>query len=629
MLKKNNSLLLWCFVIIYFFYFGLASMMKFASFSYTDFDLAVHDLAIWNILHGSIFNSILGIPFLGNHMHLILLLIAPLYLIFNSPLTLLLLQTASLALAVFPLYRLAGRLLDEGWALIISIIYLLYPGLGYANLFEFHPTVFAVPFLFISIYYYEINSFKKFVIFIALSMLCQENIALAVIMFGIMSIFTRRPLKWIITPIILGGLYFLIALFFLHLFNNNTVNFFSLYAHLGDTPLKAISNILTHPGLLVKALLRKQCFIFILHLFLPLLFFPLFAPLKLLPALPLLLQHVLSSRATDLMIIFHYAAELIPFLFVGFIYALGMFLKKGWFRNRLFSKVSLLLVALLSNLYLGPHFVLAPYLFNQYKRDYLDVCKDNLINKIPREAKVVATFELLSHLSHRRWLYSFHHIYLGFYTLSQKRYELPADVEYALIDFNDYLTFQPIQGFFTSSGYRNLQDFLSRGNWQVEDFMETIVLFRKNIAPKIGLCRFIHDADKEVVNKVSLNIDDDFRLIGYNLKDIGKECVLGITFYWECLRQSAKDMNVLLDIVDGEGNLVMRKIHPVGYRIFPTSTWKAGDIFKEEWRVKVPPDYLSKRYNLKVCFFDRADGRIYIIDGPSDDWGRLFLSEIR
>lgn len=559
-------------------------------------------------------------------MHLVSFLVAPLYLIFNSPLTLLLLQTASLALAVFPLYRLAGRILDERWALIIGIIYLLYPGLGYANLFEFHPTVFSVPFLFMSIYYYELNAFKKFVIFIALSMLCQENIALAVIMFGAMSIFIRRPLKWIITPVILGGSYFLIALFFIRLFNNNTINFFSLYSYLGDTPLSAASNLLTHPRLLGSILLRKECLTFLLHLFLPFLFLPLFAPLKLLPALPLLLQHMLSARTTDLMIFFHYAVEIIPFLFVGFIYALGTFFKMGWLRDRLFSKVSLLLVALLSNLCLGPHFALAPNLFNQYKRDYLDAYKDDMVNKIPAEAKVVATFEFLPHLSHRRCLYSFHHVYLNSYTLSQKKYELPYDVEYALIDFNDYLTFQ---FFFNPSGYGNVRSFLSRGNWQVDDFMETIVLFRRNIAPRRGLCQFIPDIDKETVNKAPANIDNDFQLIGYNLKNIGEDCVLGITFYWGCLRKSAKDINVILDIIDGEGNLVTRKIHPIGYMIFPTSAWKQNDILKEEWRIKVPPDYLRKRYALKVYFFDRADGRICAIDGRSDFRGKVLLSEIR
>lgn len=624
MAKKNSSLLLWIFVLIYFFYFSLISIMKFRSFSYYDFDLAVHDLAVWNILHGSISNSILGIPFLGNHMHLVSFLIAPIYLIFKSPLTLLLLQTASLALAVFPLYHLTRYLLDEGWALIISIVYLFYPGLGYTNLFEFHPTVFAVPFLFMSIYYYELNLFKKFTIFIVLSMLCQENISLAIIMFGIMSIFTHRYLRWILTPILIGGLYFLFSLWGISFFNNNTVQFFSLYSHLGNSPSTAIFNILTHPLILVKMLLRQQCLSFILNIFLPFLFLPLFVPLQLLPALPLFLQHMLSNRSTDLMINFHYSAEIIPFLLVSFIYAIRHILKKGWIQSRLFLKVSLLSVALLSNLYLGPHFAVFPHLFSQYKRDYLDVYKDSLIEKIPSEAKVVATFEFLPHLSHRRYLYSFHHVYLGFYTLSNKRYELPSEAEYALIDFNDYLTFR---GFFTPLGYKNLQNFLSAGNWQVEDSLESIVLFRKNITPKMNLCRIVEDINKEPVHKMLIDIDEDFQLIGYDLKDTEKKDTLDIVFYWKCLNQSNKDINAFLDIVDREDNLVMRKIYPICYGIFPTNSWRNGEVFKEEYHIKIPPDYLRNQLKLKVGFFNRFNRMICTAGDSADKWGRLLLGE--
>jgi uncharacterized membrane protein len=74
--------------------------LKFHTYSYTDFDLAVHAQSIWNILHESMDSSILGIPFLGNHMVLILYLVTPLYAPWSNPLLLLYLQTAVLSLGV-------------------------------------------------------------------------------------------------------------------------------------------------------------------------------------------------------------------------------------------------------------------------------------------------------------------------------------------------------------------------------------------------------------------------------------------------------------------------------------------------------------------------------------------------
>src|ERR1035441_6286533 len=63
--------------------------LKYYGFAYNDFDLAVHDQVFWNLLHGRIFNSILGIDFLGNHAHFITFLIAPFYSLCPHPLFLL------------------------------------------------------------------------------------------------------------------------------------------------------------------------------------------------------------------------------------------------------------------------------------------------------------------------------------------------------------------------------------------------------------------------------------------------------------------------------------------------------------------------------------------------------------
>ena len=48
-----------------------------------------------------------------------------------------------------------------------------------------------------------------------------------------------------------------------------------------------------------------------------------------------------------------------------------------------------------------------------------------------------ATFEFLPHLSHRQDLYSFPSCVFGIFTLFTKAYQLPDNVQYALIDFND------------------------------------------------------------------------------------------------------------------------------------------------------------------------------------------------
>src|ERR1700733_7314932 len=79
--------------VIYVLLFFGSCCLKYYGFTYDDFDLAVHDQIVWNILHGNIFNSILGVDFLGNHVHFISFLVAPLYWCVPHPLFLLFLQT--------------------------------------------------------------------------------------------------------------------------------------------------------------------------------------------------------------------------------------------------------------------------------------------------------------------------------------------------------------------------------------------------------------------------------------------------------------------------------------------------------------------------------------------------------
>lgn len=626
MSKKNSLSLLLIFVLSYIFYFGLISVMKFNSFSFNDFDLAIHDQVEWNLLHGSIYNSILGLPFLGNHMHLIMFLVVPIYAIFGHPLTLLLLQTIALGAAAIPIYLLSRRLIDHEWALVISVIYFFYPALGYVNLYEFHPTVFATLFLSITVYYYFLNSFTKFIIFLILSILCQENIPFAAIMFGILAIFNRRGLKWIIMPILGGFLYLFIALTLMSRFNNNTIQFIAIYGHLGNSFSSILFNILTKPHLLFQALFRPQSLIYLSHIFLPLSFLPLLSPIILMLSLPFFLQHLLSARISELTIFYHYTAEIIPFIFVAFIFSIQLLLRNKWLKKyQILLKVFLLIVLIVSNIFLGPHFVMLRRLVS-LKKDYSDLYKDSLLAKIPIVASVVTTFEFLPHLSHRKNLYSFHHVYMGHYTISSKKYELPQNVEYALIDFNDLLTFG---SFYSPENYKNIQGFLAQGDWQAEDMLDSIVLFKKNIPAKYVLCGLLQDAAPAVTNRIDINIGNEIQLIGYDMSKFNEEGISDFTFYWRSLKQTDKDINVLLDIVNENSQLVIRKILPICHRIFPTNSWNEGQIFKDQYRIKVPLSLFKGNNELRIGFFDYRNNIVCKVNRETDEFGRIFLTDLK
>ncbi|WP_328603415.1 DUF2079 domain-containing protein [Amycolatopsis sp. NBC_00345] len=88
-----------------------------------------------------------GIPLLGDHFSPVLVLLAPFYLVWPSPATLLVAQAALLAVSVIPVSRSAIRVLGPGRGAAIGVGYVLSTGLLETMTHDFHEICFAVPLL--------------------------------------------------------------------------------------------------------------------------------------------------------------------------------------------------------------------------------------------------------------------------------------------------------------------------------------------------------------------------------------------------------------------------------------------------------------------------------------------------
>jgi uncharacterized membrane protein len=92
-----------------------------------------------------------GFPQLGDHFSPILMVLAPVYRVFPSVITLLVAQAALMAVAVVPLAGWARRALGSGAALAVGAGYGLSWGIAQAIGFDFHEIAFAVPMLAMSV----------------------------------------------------------------------------------------------------------------------------------------------------------------------------------------------------------------------------------------------------------------------------------------------------------------------------------------------------------------------------------------------------------------------------------------------------------------------------------------------
>ncbi len=623
--KKNNLYtVLWSMIGLYITFFSVVSFLKYRAFSYNDFDLAIHAQTLWNIWHSSIYSSILGIDFLGNHSHLIIFLLAPVYKLFPHPFTLLFLQSCALGVAAYPVFLLARTFFSSRLAVVISLLYLLYPALGYVNLFEFHPTVFATLFLSFSLLYFIQNKFIKFLIFTVLSLLCQENIALVFIMLGIYALILRRSYKWVLIPLLTGGAYFIFcAAFLMPHFNKNTVQFLSIYGHLGKTFPEIIINIITHPVGVLRIIFGGNKLIYLMKLFAPLIFLPFIHPLSLILVLPFLMQHLLSLRGTETTIYYHYAAEMIPFIFLSFILALNFLFKQEKIKKYKFIIISAAVVStVIFNLTLGPYLRVFKGV-NDLKRDALDMQKEILLKQVPDGAAVVTTFEFLPRLANRKELYSFHHVYLGFYTLSNKPYILPENTAYALLDVNDLLTFRD---FYHPQRFLNFKRFIDTGNWGVVEAKDTLVFLKKN-TPNSDMLYELLSARPEVKQGLAVDINNEVVFLGFDL--ISKEAgLLNLNIYWQSIKRTQIDLNLFFDFIDERGQLMGRVMRPLCYRIFPSQAWSPGQFIREKKEIFYPAGLPAGAYTVKMGFFNYTDGQLCAVTPRHDPLGRVFITQI-
>src|SRR3989344_3060964 len=197
-LNRNQVKLLIIAASAYFIVFSLICILKYLQFGYNGLDLAIFNQVFFNSSEGNLFQfTIHPGSYLGDHFELIILLLLPVYLVFQHPLTLLILQTLILAMAAWPIYLIARSVLAKPWPLIISLIWLANPFVQNINLFEFHILPFAIFLLLFAFYFYQQNNFKAFLLFSFLSLLVREDVALVVFMFSLLSLLDKKGCKWV------------------------------------------------------------------------------------------------------------------------------------------------------------------------------------------------------------------------------------------------------------------------------------------------------------------------------------------------------------------------------------------------------------------------------------------------
>jgi uncharacterized membrane protein len=396
--------------------FSVAAGIHFFAFKSARLDLGDMTQAVWATAHGhflrvtsSIGSVTTGIEMsrLGAHVDPFLALFSPLWLVWSSPLMLLVVQAAAVASGALPVYWLARKHLQtERAAAHFAFAYLLFPATQF-NAFTYsagmHAVSFAIPLILFAVWFLDEGRLVPFALFALLAASTKEEIPLAVGCLGIW--YAVRTGRRLLGLSIFGvGLAVTLVNFLViipHFSFTGSDPFTGRYSEVGGTPGGMVHTLFSHPVAFVHDAATWHKLLFLVMLFVPWLGLWAFEPLLLLGAIPDLAINLLSSQPQQTSIQFQYSAGIIPFVVAASIFGASR-LNRDKDQLTFYVLAGAACIALFS-----PVVFAARDLPQALPSNEVHAAKDHALHLIPAGVPVAASNELAGYLSARRFIYLF------------------------------------------------------------------------------------------------------------------------------------------------------------------------------------------------------------------------------
>jgi uncharacterized membrane protein len=374
------------------------------------FDLGNMVQAVWSTAHGRPLEMTLGsgeqTARLASHVDPILVLLAPLWVVFPSPLTVAAAQIAALALGAFPVFWLARRHLGSELAAgLLALAYLAYPWLSWTALDAMHPVTLAIPLLLYALWFLDSGRLWAFAVCAVLVAATGELMALSVAGLGLWY-WLARGRRGPGLVIAVAGFAWTVACIkvVVPAFHGGESPFYGYYAEVGGSPEGVVKKLFTDPSTILSALFSTDELRYLIWLGAPLAGLFLLSPLALL-ALPQFVANALSQSPPTTDPRHQYIAAVVPFFIAGTVFGIARLRSaRPLVPASIVLGLSLLLTMLVGAWGGAPG---AGGLW--YQDDVAPARVDALhdaVALVPADAPVSATNKVGSHLSARRYFYS-------------------------------------------------------------------------------------------------------------------------------------------------------------------------------------------------------------------------------
>lgn len=572
------------------------AILRHNTFGSSAMDLGYTDQVLWNTLRGRPFqfstyqNAPIDLPLekfrrtdnlLGYHVELVLWPVSLLYLISESPITLLVLQAVGIALGAWPAFLLARQHLRSDLAgVAFAVAYLLAPPLQGAALSDFHAVSMCASLLLAALYFAESRRLRYLLGAVVVALLCKEEISALVFMMGLYVFFALRERRAGIILSLLGIVWFAVCTrIILPYFNGLPVSpFLQRLAIFGPTLKDSVLNALQNPSLILQWLTRREIVSYLGGLLACGGFMSLLAPQVLGLALPVLALNVFSNWSWTYSEGAHYSASIVPFVIVSAIYGTG-FLARALEDRRLvpYKRAVLGLAAWVLTVSIIHHHEIgvSPIARTFYppRIDAHDRLAERFLSLIPPQAPVSAQSNLYPHLSHR-----------------QKAYFFPAvnDAEYVLLDMTSSAYPLTVQGLWLEA-----VQLLRSAQFGVLAAEDGYLLLKRSAPPShsaempAAFYRFAYAGNEDVAHRMQVRFGDALELVGYDVTILNlvhaHELPAQIKTFWRPLLTPPVDYEFTLFFTRSDGAIVYAYDQETATTIWlPPSQWQEGEIVSVE-----------------------------------------------
>jgi uncharacterized membrane protein len=582
-------------------YTAVFSVIRYLGFNAEMLDLGHMSQAIWSATQGQplVYTYINGpASDLAKQGEFIYFLLVPFYALLPSPITLLVLQAGLFAAGAIPLYRLALRRLGSPrYALLLAVIYLVYPVALTAVLFDIHGDTLAMPLVLFALEAQDRRSKWAYLFWLVLAVSCKFYVAAPAMALGAVLWFKgdRRfayatwaaALSWVFFVLLFRHFVLSPDLFVAEAQTiNGYLNFYfgNPATMLATMPLRILGLVVS----LAPALILGRR-----------------ALLWMAPGLVVVMAVFVSNGPNDVYNYnSHHYALVVPFLAAGMVHGAvalqarstgaGTSKAPSWKNDLLFT---LLLVGLFSVVFVPtPQSLLARALgiqnsaFSVTPRDsFVDSWLEDFV---PEGAAVLADSYLAPHLANREVLYSNYYTDGPSYPDVRQLECMLADVDYVVLDsFSIYARTNPGM----------IRAILESPDFYLSESRDGLLLFGRK---KSGIDQHVEVIPLSRPQAPEAIFEGRIGLVHHSMEALGGDRYR-LRFDWLAL-EPLGDKPPMMAVTRIQGVKDARIVHLPTFAILPTKGWPASnaEMLREELEIRVPAEAGPGRYPLWLAWYD-------------------------